>query len=308
MEKIQVIYIAGQGRSGSTIVDRILGTLEGVASMAEVYRVVKDGVVAQKRCACGAGIEACPFWAKVFSRIDPLEVEKSLSLQDAVDRSRHFLALFTGQYDQHFRKQLEDYKVFLQHFYEAIAYQTGCRILVDSSKVPSRALILSEIPNIEVHVVHLVRDVRGIIYGWQSDKYDPASGQSMNKIAPHRTLLAWLSRNLMCELLGQQLPYYRMSYEVFAQHPQSVMQDLVDQLNFLGNQTVPFLDEISIDLPLNHTIGGNPDRFYAGETQILPDRRWTKALSPFVKIWALVLTFPLLIRYGCLWDRENKKT
>jgi hypothetical protein len=122
VEKIQVIYIAGQGRNGSNLVDRILGTLDGVASMAEVYRVLKDGVVDGKRCACGDSIYTCPFWSKVISWMSPDEVGHALRLQDAVDRSRYFFALFTGQYNQRFRSQLDEYKIFLQRFYEAIAH------------------------------------------------------------------------------------------------------------------------------------------------------------------------------------------
>jgi hypothetical protein len=298
MDKIQVIYIAGQGRSGSTLIDRILGTLDGVASMAEVYRVLKDGVVAQKCCACGAGIETCPFWSGVMARMDPIKVANSLMLQDAIDHSRYVLALLTGQYSPHFRNKLEAYKIFLQQFYEAIAQQTGCRILVDSSKVPSRALILSKLPNIDVHLVHLVRDVRGVIYAWQSDKYDPASGQSINKFPAHQTFAAWVFRNFMCELIGHQIPYYRIRYETFVQHPQKVMQNLVGNLAPLAEQTIPFLDERSIKLPLTHSIGGNPDRFQSGVTRIIPDNRWISELSPFVKGLSAVLGSPLLYRYG----------
>jgi hypothetical protein len=300
MEKIQVIYIAGQGRNGSTLVDRVLGTLDGVASMAEVYRVLKDGVVDRKRCACGDSIHTCPFWSEAIAWISPDEIHHALKLQNAVDRSRYFFALFTGQYDRRFRSQLEEYKIFLQQFYTAIAHQTGCQILVDSSKVPSRALILSAIPNIEVFVVHLVRDVRASIYAWQSDKFDPASGQPMNKISPYQTFLAWVSRNVMCEQLALKMPYNRIIYEALAQNPQTVMQSLVHQLKPIAERTLPFRDERSIELPMNHTIGGNPDRFKVGLTQIQSDDRWKTNLSPFVRQLSGILAFPLLARYGLL--------
>lgn len=302
MEKIQVIYIAGQGRNGSTLVDRILGTLDGVASMAEVYRVLKDGVVDGKRCVCGDGIYTCSFWSKVISWMSPDEIHHALKLQDAVDRSRYFFALFAGQYNQRFRSQLDEYKIFLRRFYEAIAHQTGCRILVDSSKVPSRAFILSTLASIDVSVVHLVRDVRASIYAWQSDKFDPASGQLMNKIPSHQTFLAWVSRNIMCEQLALKMPYHRIAYEALAKDPQTVMQSLVRQLKPIADRTLPFCDERSIALPMNHTIGGNPDRFKVGLTQIQPDERWKTSLSPFIRRSFGVLAFPLLVRYGLLHD------
>jgi Sulfotransferase family len=306
VEKIQVIYIAGQGRNGSTLVDRILGTLDGVASMAEVYRVLKDGVVDGKRCACGESIHTCPFWSRVLSWMSPDEIRQALRLQDAVDRSRYFFALFTGQYNQWFRSQLDEYKIFLQRFYEAIAHQTGCRILVDSSKVPSRALILSTLPNIDVSVVHVVRDVRASIYAWQSDKFDPASGQLMNKISSRKTFLAWVARNILCEQLALKMPYHRIAYEALAKDPQTVMQSLVHQLKPIADLTLPFCDERSIALPMNHTIGGNPDRFKVGLTQIQPDERWKTGLSPFLRRSSGVLALPLLARYGLLRDSFNR--
>ena len=42
---LRVLYIAGAGRSGSTILDRVLGTVHSTASYNELYRVFEDKVL-----------------------------------------------------------------------------------------------------------------------------------------------------------------------------------------------------------------------------------------------------------------------
>ena len=86
---LSIIYISGEGRSGSTLLDRILGTLEGVSSFNEIYELWKHGFLEDGKCACGKEIKVCSFWAKVSDEV----IEKHgqpgelLKLQGDVDHS-----------------------------------------------------------------------------------------------------------------------------------------------------------------------------------------------------------------------------
>ncbi|MCF8227260.1 MAG: hypothetical protein K9J30_15395 [Bacteroidales bacterium] len=64
----KIIYIAGFGHSGSTILDMSLGTLPGVIGLGELKTLMDD----QSRdrhftsvCSCGKKATECPVWKGV---------------------------------------------------------------------------------------------------------------------------------------------------------------------------------------------------------------------------------------------------
>ena len=64
----KVLYIAGSGRSGSTILDNILGELDGFVSAGEVRFLWERGMRDDRTCACGEPFSSCPFWGDVLTR------------------------------------------------------------------------------------------------------------------------------------------------------------------------------------------------------------------------------------------------
>ena len=58
-DKIVVLYIAGWGRSGSTIMGNILGQLPGFAHVGELSNVWSRGVIEDSLCGCGARFSEC---------------------------------------------------------------------------------------------------------------------------------------------------------------------------------------------------------------------------------------------------------
>ena len=61
------VYLAGSGRSGSTLLDLLLNNSEYVQSLGEVHRLNMIAKSGQDVCMCGQPIMACPFWSKVQS-------------------------------------------------------------------------------------------------------------------------------------------------------------------------------------------------------------------------------------------------
>ncbi len=56
------------------------------------------------------------------------------------------------------------YAEYTGALFNAIADLSGADVIVDSSKSPARALALSRTPGLDVRMLHLVRDVRGVAY------------------------------------------------------------------------------------------------------------------------------------------------
>src|SRR5438067_145989 len=65
-DMVKVVYIAGCGRSGSTLLDRILGEAPGFVPGGELRNVWSWGVTPTARCGCGVGFQECSFWRAVY--------------------------------------------------------------------------------------------------------------------------------------------------------------------------------------------------------------------------------------------------
>ena len=61
----RVLYLGGLGRSGTTLVERLLGELPSVCALGEVVHLWQRDVLNDERCGCGAKFSACTFWKRV---------------------------------------------------------------------------------------------------------------------------------------------------------------------------------------------------------------------------------------------------
>ena len=65
-EPTKVLYIAGVPHSGTTVISQILGQLDGVVSVGELY-YLSAALENGDRCGCGELVRECPFWTAVLS-------------------------------------------------------------------------------------------------------------------------------------------------------------------------------------------------------------------------------------------------
>src|SRR5205085_9431203 len=67
-ERVRVLYVAGTGRSGSTLLARILGRADSVFAAGELRYVWQRGLLEDRVCGCGEPFSRCPFWSEVVDR------------------------------------------------------------------------------------------------------------------------------------------------------------------------------------------------------------------------------------------------
>ena len=124
-----VLFIAGLGRSGSTLVDRVLGSLPGVQSLGEVVHLWQRGLVDNETCGCHEPFRSCPFWGKVgqaaYGGWDDFDVAEAMRLQRAVDRTRYVPLLAAPGIVPGFRRSVERYASQLGDLYHAAAEVAG---------------------------------------------------------------------------------------------------------------------------------------------------------------------------------------
>lgn len=262
-----IVFIAGEGRSGSTVLDRCIGTAEGVASFNEMHEIVHQFRRNKKRCSCGVLPQDCSFWQEVFA--DPLLAENLDTLEDSFhsfDGSRHALRLLLGAYGPQDRQRLNRYGTLTAALYRRIAEVAGVSVIVDSSKNPSRALILKRYAGLEVWCLHLLRNPVSVAGSWARGK--SGHDDTLPTYARAATYRRWALKNLACETLRLAMPYKRMRFEDFTAAPRSGMAHIRAWVPILRDRSDGFVTETEVNFGPFHSLQGNPDRFENGRVSI----------------------------------------
>ena len=304
-KKIKVLYIAGWGRSGSTILDNIFGQLDGFFTAGELRYIWERGFLENRKCGCGQPFLECEMWQKITrntfgsdNQIQPRLMEK---MANRYSRTMRILWLMATRGGNRNSKDFDKYLKVLEDLYLGIARETKSRVIVDSSKFPVRAALLRLIPAIDLYIVHLIRDPRAVAHSWMTSKLtdDFEKPAYLPKINPVSSAIWWNGWNLVSEYVGSFLPdkYLRLNYEIFVSDPRTSINGILSLLGETRSK-LPFKDEKTIVLKKNHTISGNPVRFLQGEILIEPDLRWLTDMKPYHKLIVTLITLPFLSRFG----------
>ena len=288
-----VVYIAGSGRSGSTLLERTLGEIPSFVNVGELIDLFRRDASRGERCGCGRPFADCPFWASVGKRAFGDWSDASLAdvhpLQRRVAQQRYLPRLLAMPLaGREFRADAARYGAYYASLYRAIAAEAGAARVVDASKWPVQALALAR-GGIDVRVIHLVRDVRGV-------------AQSLTKRArkPAATAARWVSHQTQAGLLRRcGLPFTRVRYEDFVARPRGTVETALAELGL----SVPpsHLDHVGdrrVTLGRSHGIHGNPSRFGAGEVSLRADETWRERMSRADRVLVTAIGLPFLLRYG----------
>lgn len=305
----RVLFLGGLGRSGTTLLERILGGLPGAVPVGEVVHLWKRGVVADELCGCGEHFGCCPFWQAVgrqaFGGWDQVDVERVEQLRARVDRTRRIPVLMSSRLRRGTAAAVVEYSNVYRRVYEAAAAVAGGQVVIDSSKHASLAFCLSRAAGIDLRVVHVVRDSRAVAYSWtrevrrpEADNTDPG----MTRYTPSTTAALWNGHNIAFDLLrlrGARVLLLR--YEDLVADPTTSIRAVATfaGLEFPGAQATD-LAQGSVYLDGSHTVAGNPMRFSTGWVRIRPDDAWRTHLGTSDRRRVTALTAPMLARYGYL--------
>ncbi|MEE9416169.1 MAG: sulfotransferase [Acidimicrobiales bacterium] len=305
--KVPVLYVGGLGRSGSTLLNDILGQHTSVASAGELVHIWQRGLVENNLCGCGEHFLECEFWTEVGERAfggwDQLDLDRVMQLKTEVDRNRFVSALLAPWLFRSIRQPLDEYGEILVELLRAIRDVAGVPVVVDSSKQISTALMLKRIDGIDLKVVHLIRDARGVAYSWTKTKtkVEVTSGEAlMNQYHPGLMGWRWLSWNAVFgSMRALGVPVLTVHYEAMIDNPRSQVSAV---LEFAGVEAgaLGFVGETSVDLEPIHSVAGNPSRFKHGNIELALDEAWRQKLPRSMRMLVSVIAFPLLRRYGYL--------
>jgi hypothetical protein len=303
---VKVLYIAGSGRSGSTLLDNILGQVDGFFSAGEIHYLWERGLIENRLCGCGRRFRDCPLWQSVLKRAfggtDAVDAAEIVRLQTGGTRFRHVPLMLLAQ-----RRGVlpgstsRAYVNTLARVYAAIRSVTGCSVIVDSSKLPSYGFVLGKTPGIDLYVAQLVRDPRATAYSWKRRKVQPDRGTFgyMHRKGLLKSAALWSAWNATSEALWRRAGgrYIWLRYEDFIARPRETVRRIVE-LTGEGASRLPFVAEHEVWLDTNHTVAGNPVRLKTGAVTLRADSEWRSRMTPVDQAFITALTWPLLLRYG----------
>jgi hypothetical protein len=303
---VRVLYIAGSGRSGSTIVDNVLGQVDGVASVGEVRFLWERGVLADRLCGCGEPFSACPFWQPVMEATTgrvaaASDADRMAALLARGTRARHVPWLVRARRNpSSVGARLGELPDALAALYAAIAERAGARVIVDSSKLPPYGELLRHVPGVDVSYVHLVRDPRATAYSWSRAKPLPErDGGMMQRQSPSKSAALWTLWNGAAEALWsrQRDRYLRMRYEDVIAEPRAAFARM---LALVGEPAdgLPLVGEHEVELGTTHGVAGNPSRFTTGTVALRADTEWRRRMRARDRAVVDAISWPLLFRHG----------
>lgn len=314
-EPQRVLFTGGLGRSGSTLVEKLVNELPATFSVGETVHLWERGVRDQERCGCGEPFDACPHWqrvgARAFGSWDLVDVDRMIDLRWAEDRSRKlpqiFRSLRSGQLSADQRTYVDGMRAVLVASAEAAAEARGVDrrdvVVLDSSKHLSTAALLACDPALDVRVLHLVRDPRGVAYSWTKTVERPETdGDIMPQYSAKRTAGRWVTDNLGFDTLAAAgVPTLRLRYEDVLAAPE---QHIIEIARFAGaiteDQTsLDFIDghRAHLSTPM-HSIAGNPLRFGGDDLELRLDDAWTRNMPTADRRVVELITLPVLRRFG----------
>lgn len=276
----EIIFIAGRGRSGSTLLGKALDSIPDTFHIGEIRYFSQIGYIEDRECECGKGLTKCLLWGDIIKKLS-----MNYNLNEVYNESKNLpshLRLYSNKVFGLDNNSLPaSYISFISDLYDTIYDVSGCEYVVDSSKFPVHLLALLCSDRFKLKVIHLTRDPRGTSHSWSKERQG-SQGQSSELIGQHSFLKEALKWRLWNRLLSRSLDDIELSihvkWEDFITEPAAEIEKIIHQLQLCLSMPV-FETPSHILLNKGHAFWGNSSRRLSGVTKIRKDEEWTKEMG-----------------------------
>lgn len=277
---IDILYIAGFGRSGSTLIESALQRNFDALGLGELFFIWDRGVLKDELVGSGVRFSQSAFWSDVLD-----EGFGGVSRAQAIEYNRIFQSargekLKRGSLKGQIPENITEFRDVAEPLYRALLKVSGSRVLLDSSKYPLFAATISEVLDCKIGVLHAYRDPRAVAFSWSQKKRraEGAGGQEFmsRSKTPLSSIWRWQWFNHQARQLGREcgLPYVSIGYENFCANPDQYIQ-LIGQSFDLGPKVLEDLEWQSVS--------GNPARFEGKLEKIVIDEKWRRAMPGYAR-------------------------
>lgn len=299
-----VLYVMGAGRSGSTVLDIALNSDERIGGYGELINLTRSVWPNDEYGSDGIRCSQSPFWTSVrneWARLcggDCLTEYRALQCRFERIRSLPLVRwCHPGR-----NRDLTRYGLLTRNMYLALSHVGGTDIIVDSSKSPARAYAVSRSTGLQLVIIHLVRDVRGVIWSLSKSYAKDERDGVQNEIHGRGTLRAsldWAVTNSCADWVRRQLPRESTVVLRYEDVVCDSANSLAEVSTLIRRDLLPVAERIARreKIEVGQTVAGNRVRM-SGSVQFRYDDEWTRRLSPRAQRLALCFTSGLMRRYG----------
>lgn len=304
---VTVLYVGGMPRGGTTLLDLMLGQLPDHVAVGELFYIWLTGLERDRLCGCGKPFLQCEFWQEVGDRAfggwDIVDLPAMKQLVRSVDRTLFLPLLLVPGVVPPFRRRLDEYQRTLTAVYHAIAATSDCSVVVDSSKRPSLAYALRRAPGVDLRVIHLVRDPRGVAQSWSQEVPLPDGAGVRGHLKKRSSRLIarrWVTVHSMIGGLARLgVPSTTLRYEDMVVDPRGAMQSAAAITEtLLTEEDLAFLAPDGLHVGSHHTVAGGRIRFRRSPMPLRLDEKWRREMPVGRRLFVKLATWPLRTRYG----------
>lgn len=254
-----IIYIAGYGRSGSTLLTILLDAHPQLAGVGEICHLLTEWETSDRRCSCGQLYADCSFWGDLYRQVRP-----PAQLMKKVESVKALPGALKGNFSSSTR-----YYEFQRRLFAYIRHQSGKPIVVDASKTAwlamSRPFALQYLLDEDVYLIHLVRDGLAVTEAQvlTGQNRNLEAGGTIQSGSAWRTSLGWVAANQAAEEVARRLPaerVLRIQFESLLREPEMVMKKIGEWCHLDMASVVTKLQE-NDKFTVGHLVAGNRLRF-----------------------------------------------
>jgi hypothetical protein len=308
--KIDVIFIGGMPRCGSTLLGNIIGSMEGHIHLGEVFYLWNDISKNNYLCSCGEVIQKCKLYSKVYDRLKENYGENRISGFGGLRNS--WSSTYETVIDLILQKDLsrdqKRYTRALADVYRTAAEVSRSDVVVDSSKFLADASLLLRSPLFNVTVLHLVRDPRGVANSWmkKKERRDSIGENSESQLpvySPLYTIFKWAQWNLSYEIASIMYEkFIQVKYENICLEPKREIKRIEKFYNKKTYEMKKNVRKVIKDgkakIGSSHAVRGNPDKMEDGWINIKEDKSWKESTSGKIKKIVKISLLPLMKKYN----------
>lgn len=256
MSDINILYIYGAGRSGTTLLDCVLGQHGRFFSLGQFLSMPTILERESQICACGERVKDCSFWSPFIDEFESTlrSIQQARSPDYFFARGHRLLELWMCVQFFLFGKLPDvpkDHMERQERILRSISERSHCSWLVDSSKKPLRLLALLRLKNVNTCVIYVIRDGRGFIASKKKEK-------SARKTGPFLSAISWAYQNFLAFMIHSRVtPENRImiSYEDFIKDPGMQVTRILDKFGI--TEEMPPLGYEYYDPSATHMPFGN---------------------------------------------------
>jgi hypothetical protein len=283
------IQICSAGRSGSTLLDMLLGSHSSIHSAGEISHLPKN-IALNTNCSCGKHLDECSYWQNIVELLSqsygvnlyraPYTLNLGFHVASRHVDTKHQTANYL------LKRKILMFAVYLSlktlgkkavippsfkktiyntlNLYDALAVDK--KWIVDSSKAYLRALSIYKTSQNGSKIILLTRNGLAVFGSRVKDGYDDVEAINAWKNYYSRSLSLFEKNVLATDLL-------RIKYEDLADEPAKTLVRICD---FIGVQyEVGMLD---IKSKVKHILNGN-NMMYSSRIKIQRDESWRAILT-----------------------------